>query len=139
MKLITIFLNIVMVVFTSFVLLTDGISKEVGYIILTLLLLFVPIFNLVIILRNRVDNGWLDFHIKMEVLKEQPKSDELFSKNHILKIVAIICNILLLGFFFYAFVKQYSQHPKESGLIFYAVIVFLTPILSLMNFTFYKQ
>ena len=139
MKLITVFLNIAMVVFTSFVLLTDGIPREVGYIILTLLLLFVPIFNLVIILRNRADNGWLDFHMKMEVLKEQPKPDELFSKIHILKIVTIICNILLLGFSCYAFVNQYSQHPKESGLILYAVIVFLTPILSLMKFALYKQ
>lgn len=138
MKLITVFLNVAMFVFTSFVLLTDGIPKEVGYIIFTILLLFVPIFNLVIILRNRADYGWLDFHMKMEVLKEQPKPNELLSKIRILKIVAIICNIVLLGFACYAFVNQYSQHPKESGFILYAVIVFLTPILSLMNFAYYK-
>jgi len=138
MKLLTVFLNIAMVVFTSFVLLTDGSPKELGHIILALLLLFVPIFNLVIILRNRTDNGWLDFQMKMVVLKEQPKPDELLSKIRILKIVAIICNFVLLGFACYAFVKQYSQHPKESGFILYAVIVFLTPILSLMKFAFYK-
>jgi hypothetical protein len=139
MKLITVFLNIAMVVFTSFVLLTDGIPKQVGYIILTLLLLFVPIFNLVIILRNRADNGWLDFHMKMEVSKEQTKPDELFSKIQILKIVAIVCNFVLLAFICYAFVNQYSHHPKESGFILYAVIVFLTPILSLVKFAFCKQ
>ena len=139
LQLITVSLNIVMGIFTSFVLLTDGIPKEVAYIILTLLLLFVPIFNLVIILRNRADNSWLDFHLKMELLKKQTKPDELHSKIRILKIVAIICNIVLSGFVCYAFVNQYSQHPKESGFILYAVIVFLTPILSLMKFAFYKQ
>ena len=115
MKLITVFLNFTMFIFTSFVILTDGIPKEVGYIILTLLLLFVPIFNLVIILRNRADNSWLDFHMKMEVLKEQTKPDELLSKIRCLKIVAIICNIVLSGFACCSFVNQYSQHPKESG------------------------
>lgn len=139
MKLITVFLNIVMFIFTSFVILTDGIPKEVNYIILTLLLLFVPIFNLIVILRNREDYGWLDFHMKMEVLKEKPKHDELLSKIRILKIVAIICNIVLLGFACYAFVNQYSQHPKESGFILYAVIVLLAPILNLVKFAFYKQ
>ena len=139
MKLLTVVFNIVLVVFTCLVLITDGLSKEVGYILLTLLLLFVPIFNLIIIFSSRANNDWLNFHLKRKAAEGRIKTDDTSIRRPVLKIIAIICNIVLLGFFCYVFVNQYSQHPKESGLILYAVIVFLTPILSLVKFAFYKQ
>jgi len=139
MKLITVFLNVAAFIFTCFVMLTDGISKEVGYNIFALLLIFVPIFNLVIILSSKKKNGWFDFHIKRKAIKEQTKTDELPSKNNILKIAAIIFNIILLGFICYVLVRQLPQHLKERGFYLYSVIVFLTPILSFVNLAFYKE
>jgi hypothetical protein len=47
-----------------------------------------------------------------------------------MKIVAVICNIVLLAFTCWAFVDQYP-HPEEDGLIAFTVLMVLTPILSL--------
>jgi hypothetical protein len=138
MKLITVVFNIVLVVFTCLVLITDGVSKEVGYILLTLLLLFVPIFNLIIIFSSRANNGWLDFHLKRKASEVQMKTDDTSIRRPVLKIIAIICNIVLLVFSVWAFVSQYP-HPKESGFILFAFIVFLTPVLSLVALAFSKK
>jgi hypothetical protein len=48
-----------------------------------------------------------------------------------MKIVAIICNIVLLGFVCWALVDQYL-HPKEDGVVAFAVLMGSTPILSLV-------
>ena len=138
MKLITVVFNIVLVVFTCLVLITDGISKEAGYILLALLLLFVPIFNLVIIFSSRANNGWLDFHLNRKAAEVQMKTHDTSIRRPVLKIIAIICNIVLLAFSVWAFASQYP-HPKESGFILFAVIVFLTPVLSLVALAFNKN
>ena len=138
MKLLTVVFNIVLVVFTCLVLITDGLSKEVGYILLTLLLLFVPIFNLIIIFSSRANNDWLDFHLKRKAAEGRIKTDDTSIRRPVLKIIAIICNIVLLGFSVWAFASQYP-HPKESGFILFAVILFLTPVLSLITLAFNKK
>jgi len=138
MKLLTVVFNIVLVVFTCLVLITDGLSKEVGYILLTLLLLFVPIFNLIIIFNSRANNDWLDFHLKRKAAEGRMKTDDTSIRRPVLKIIAIICNIVLLGFSVWAFASQYP-HPKESGFILFAVIVFITPVLSLVTLAFNKK
>jgi len=138
MKLLTVVFNIVLVVFTCLVLITDGLSKEVGYILLTLLLLFVPIFNLIIIFSSRANNDWLDFHLKRKAAEGRIKTDDTSIRRPVLKITAIICNIVLLGFSVWAFASQYP-HPKESGFILFAVIVFITPVLSLVTLAFNKK
>ena len=112
MKIAAIICNIVLFVFTCFVLMTDGVSSEAAYIVFTLLLLLVPILSLVVISRSR--------------------------KNAVMNIVAIICNIILLGFTCWAFVDQYS-HPRESGFVAYAVFVVLTPILNLAAIFLYTK
>jgi hypothetical protein len=48
-----------------------------------------------------------------------------------MKILAIICNIVFIGFVCWAFVDQYP-HPKEEGIIAFTVLMVLTPILSLV-------
>jgi len=138
MKLLTVVFNIVLVVFTCLVLITDGLTKEVGYILLTLLLLFVPIFNLIIIFSSRANNDWLDFHLKRKAAEGRIKTDDTSIRRPVLKIIAIICNIVLLGFSVWAFASQYP-HPKESGFILFAVIVFITPVLSLVTLAFNKK
>lgn len=46
-----------------------------------------------------------------------------------MKIVAIICNIILLGFACWSVIDQYP-HPREAGVIEFELVVILTPILS---------
>ncbi len=55
----------------------------------------------------------------------------IFSRRIIMKIVAIICNIVLLGFVCWAIVDQYP-HPEEDGVIPFAVLTVMTPILTLV-------
>jgi len=138
MKLIAVILNIALFLFTCLVLITDGISKDAVYNVFSLLLLLVPIFNLVIILHDGAGSNWLDFHLKRKVAEEQTKSNSLPDRNPVLRIFAIIFNIILLGFSCWAFISQYP-HPRESGYILFAVIVFLTPVLSSGVLAFYKR
>jgi hypothetical protein len=121
--------NIVLLGFTSLVLMTDGISKEVVYILFTILMLLVPVLNLVMIIRG-ANHKWFNFDIKKEASEEQMmKIKNLFSKGVIMNTLVILTNILLIGFTCWAIVDQYP-HPKEDGLIIYISVVFLTPILS---------
>jgi len=129
MKLAAAVFNIVLFVFTCFILLSEGISEKLIYIVYSLLLLLIPVLNLVMIVRSRAYNDWLAFHLKRKTSGEKRKTDDLSSINPVLKIIVLICNIVLLGFSCWAFVNQYP-HPKEEGIILYTVILFLTPILS---------
>lgn len=104
MKIAAIICNIVLFGFTCLVLVTDGPPRGGGYVVLTLLALLVPILSSVVLLR--------------------------FSKNAIMRTVAIICNVIFLGFVCWAIVSQYP-HPEEEGVIAFTVIIVLTPILSL--------
>lgn len=45
--------------------------------------------------------------------------------------MAIICNVVLIGFVCWALVDQYP-HPHENGFTAYAVLIVLTPILSVV-------
>ena len=122
--------NIALFGFTCLVLLTDGISKEIVYILFSLLLLLVPVLNLVMIFLGTKNHSWLSFEIKSKSSEEQKrKTNNLFSEGTFNNTLVIISNILLLGFSCWAIIDQYP-HPKEDGLIIYILVVFLTPILS---------
>jgi len=121
--------NIVLFGFTCLVLITDGISKEVVYILFTILMLLVPILNIVMIIRQ-ANQRWFTFDIKWQVSEEQLKKIiNIFSKDVIINNLVILSNILLIGITCWAIVSQYP-HPMEDGYIIYVLIVFLTPILS---------
>jgi hypothetical protein len=138
MKLLIVILNVILFLFTCLVLVTDGISKETFYIVLTLLLLLVPVFNMVVIMRNGANKGWLDYNLKKKALEKHMKTNELTSKIPVMNILAIICNIVLLGVSCWAIMNQYP-HPKEGGLLLYIVILILTPILSSVAFAFSRN
>jgi hypothetical protein len=108
MKVLTLVLNIILFVFTCFVLVTDGLSKEALYIVFTLWAILTPIFSVVVISRSDT------------------------SKN--MRIGAIIFNIISIGFICWALVDQYP-HPEEAGFIEYVVLMMLTPIISIVAFT----
>ncbi len=105
MKIITLIFNIVLFVFTCFVLVTDGLPKETSYIIFTLWTFLILILNVVVISRNET------------------------SKNILL--AAIIGNIILVGLVCWAIADQYP-HPMEPGVVEFGVLMVLTPILSLI-------
>jgi uncharacterized membrane protein len=110
MKIAAIICNIVLFVFHCFVLLTDGFPREAGYIVFTLWSFFTMILSAVLIWRMRTNSS---------------------SPGQKMRIVAIICNIIFLGFVCWALVDQYP-HPKEGGLIAMVVLMFLTPILNVV-------
>lgn len=118
MKIIAFICNIVLVMFTLMVLVTDGPSNEAVYIVFALLLLLVPILNSVMIILSGMNQG------------KQGSQIILFSTPQFMKITLFISNIVLLGLSCWAFVSQYP-HPREDGFIIYVLFVFLTPILSL--------
>ena len=131
MKIVAVICNIVLFGFTCLVLVTDGPPKGASYIVFTLWSLFTLILNAVVISRSGASDGWLGLHRKRQALEGQKKADDLSSTGTVMRIVAIICNIVFFGFVCWALVDQYP-HPEEDGLIAFIVLMVLTPILSLV-------
>lgn len=129
MKLLAFICNVALFGFTCLVILTDGMSREAVYIVLTLLLLLVPVLNLVVIMRNRSIMKGPVFQGKKKTSEEKNSMLSPFSISPALKIAVVICNVVLLGFCVWAFMEQYP-HPKEHGYIAYLLVVGLTPVLS---------
>ena len=117
MKIAAVTCNILLFVFLCFVLLTDGLTREASYIVFTLWSFFTLILSMVVISGMRAGNGWMGL--------------ELSYTGPAIRIVAIICNLVFLGFVCWALVDQYP-HPKEEGVIAFAVLMVLTPILNLV-------
>ena len=107
MRVSVVLVNVILVVFTAFVVATDGLPKDVAYIVFTAALLLVPIATVVAI-RRAPSPG----------VKGDP-----------LKVIAASLNILLLGFVCWAIVDHYP-HPDEPGVLAYTVIAVLAPLLS---------
>jgi hypothetical protein len=104
-KTLTVLCNIVLLGFTGLVLVTDGLPKEVPYIVFTMLLLLGPVFTVFVIVRSRTGDGTALWR------------------------AAATCNVILLGFIGWAIVDQYP-HPDEEGFIEYVVLVVFTPLLN---------
>jgi hypothetical protein len=134
MKILAIICNIILFGFICLVLVTDGLSGDIIYIVLNLWWMLTLIFNIVVLFRSGANDGWLNLQIKRKSMEGQKKNGELSLTSSVLRIVAIICNIIFIGFACWAFIDQYP-HPKEYGLIAFAVLMILTPILSLVAFS----
>ena len=119
MRIVAVVCNIVLCAFTCFVLLTDGISKEVPYQIFSLLLLLVPILSTVVLLRSGMP------------FQMQKTRDDRSLINTVANRVAIISNIVLVLLSCWAIVAQYP-HPKDDGLIAYTLFVVFTPIINIV-------
>jgi hypothetical protein len=131
MRIVAAICNVIWFGFTCLVLVTDGFPKEAGYILVSLLHLLTPLLTLVVIFRSGTSDGWLGLRMKREAFQEQRKIDNPSSMNTTMKIVAIICNIALLGFLCWALVSQ-PPHPEEEGFVAFVVVSVLTPILSVV-------
>jgi hypothetical protein len=131
MKIVAVICNIVLFGFTCLVLVVDGPPKGASYIVFTLWSLWTLVLSAVVISRSGASNGWLGLQMKRKALEEQKKTDDRSSASPVMRIVAIVCNIVLLGFICWALVEQYP-HPEEDGLIAFTVLMVVTPILSLV-------
>jgi len=105
MTIVAVVCNVVLFLFTCFVLLTEGPSKGGGYIVLAALLLLIPILSAAVILRT--------------------------GPGARARAVVAIGNVALLGFVIWAVASTYP-HPEEPGVIPFTVICVLTPILNLL-------
>jgi hypothetical protein len=110
--------NVVLLAFTGVVLVTDGVSREGPYVVFTLLLLLVPILSVVALVRRGGNRPDLGTH------------DVPSSRSTVTKRVAVSSNLVWLAFSCWAIVDQYP-HPADAGVIPFAVLVVVTPIVSL--------
>ncbi len=105
MKGVAVICNIVLFAFTCLVMVVDGPATRAVYVVFTAWLLATLILNAIVISRRA------------------PIAP-------VIRLVAIVCNVVLLGFTGWAFADQYP-HPDEEGLLAFTILIFLTPILSL--------
>lgn len=131
MKIAAVICNVILFGFICLVLVVDGPPKGASYIVFTLWSLFTLIFNVAVISRSGSSNRWQGPNPEMKATEEPRHADGWSSTNTVMRVVAMICNIALLGFTCWAFVDQYP-HPEEDGLIAFIVLMVLTPILSLV-------
>ncbi len=95
MKMVAIICNIILFGFTCMVIVTDGLSRETGYIVITLWWLLTMILNSVVI---SLIGDWQGFRIKSMSVEEQQKKDNPHFTRVIMRMVTIICNFVFIGF-----------------------------------------
>ena len=105
MRTVALICNVALFVFSCVVLVIDGPPRGASYIVFTLWSLLTPILSSVAISRSEASTT--------------------------LRIGAILCNVVLVGFVCWALVDQYP-HPEEDGVIAFTMLMVLTPILSLV-------
>ncbi len=125
MKALAVICNIVLFVFILFVLAVDGAPEELPYIVFTLLALLIPLLTVFAI-------AWSGTGGLRRMDANVPGTQQVVSPRKVLAgRIALISNVVLLGFVFWAFVEQYP-HPPEQGLIAFMVLMALTPIISIV-------
>jgi hypothetical protein len=130
MKILAVICNVVLFAFTCMVLLTDGLPTQATYMAFTLWLLMTLILNVVVISRIRSEEGRLWLQTPSTVAGGQGGADGSSPTRAFGRVVAAICNVVLLGFTGWAYVDQYP-HPEEPGFTAFNVLMVMTPILSL--------
>jgi len=131
MRSVAVICNIVLFAFICLVLAVDGLPTEASYIVFTVWALMTLILSPAVISRRGAGDGWLGLPAKSTPSEEQRKIDDPSPPGTAVRTVTIICNIVFLAHFCWAFVDQYP-HPEEEGFIPFAVLMVLTPILNLV-------
>jgi hypothetical protein len=109
--------NIVLVAFTCFVLATDGVSREVPYIVFGFLLLAVPTLSAALLVQRALRH-----------IEGTPGASPAMRRA---SQVGVLCNVWLLVTACWAIYDQYP-HPDEQGFLVYVAVVVLAPILSIV-------
>jgi hypothetical protein len=108
MRTVSVVCNLVLFAFTALVLVTDGIPTELGYQLLSLMVLLVPLLTAIVVLRDGASLG--------------PCRPRVIAAT-------LAGNACMLASSCWALVAQYP-HPEEEGVLLYTVVLLLTPILS---------
>ena len=108
--------NVVLVAFTCLVMATDGVSRELPYVVFTFLLLAVPTLSAALL-----------------VQRGPHRTDGVTDSSHAMRRasqIGVLCNIWLLATACWAIYDRYP-HPDEEGFLAYVAVVLLAPILSI--------
>ncbi len=109
--------NVLLVAFTCFVLATDGVAREVPYIVFGFLLLAVPTLSAALLVQR--------------ALRPTESTPGVSPAMRRARQVGVLCNVWLLGTACWAIYDQYP-HPDEPGFLAYVAVVLLAPILSIV-------
>jgi len=115
MRIIAIVLNVIMVLFTLMVFVTDGLATKPLYLLFSILLVLVPVINIVVFAGRR---------------KPSPAGEAapaLRARNPV-----IIANLVLVAAVIWVLIQQ-GPHPQEPGYVEYVILLFLAPIFSLLT------
>jgi hypothetical protein len=124
-------LNVILVLFTFMIIMTEGGSSDIAYNIFGILLFLVPLLNVVLISRMGFFNPARSALRSQDTVAIQGKSSDTDTMNGTVRNLAILLNLILLGFGIRAIVRAYP-HPEEDGVLEYTILVLATPILSLI-------
>jgi hypothetical protein len=130
MRIAVVVLNLVVFLFTSFVLVTDGPPDPGADTLFAVWSLLTRIFSAGMILWTADSGGWLGLAPRTAALAKSEKTNASASVISGLILLAIVCNVGLIGFVCWHLAGQYN-HPAESGAILLALLMVLTPLLSL--------
>ena len=124
-------LNAALFAFTCFILMTEGLPKDMAYFLFTLLLLMVPLLNITLIFWGARMKGWFSFTWKGNIHEGSDNFPVEITSGKILKTVAVVLNVALLLLSVLAWLDQYP-HPNEDGLFIYILFLLVTPVISLL-------
>ncbi len=109
--------NVVLFAFTCLVIVTDGAPTQAPYVAFTLLMLLVPVFTVVAIVRRGAGAAWT----------RVPAAG--VPAGAALERAAAAVNLLLLACVVAAVAAQYP-HPKEEGVVAFVTLALATPVVS---------
>ncbi len=104
MKAVAVLCNVVLFLFTCLVLVTDGVPREMSYVVFSLVLLLIPAVTAFVLVRGA---------------------------SRTVMVLAAVCNVVLLARICWAYVQEYP-HPSEPGFVPYMIVAVATPILSVV-------
>jgi hypothetical protein len=131
MKIAAVVCNVVVSLIVFVILVTEGIPKQTVHIAFTVLSALIPILSAAVILRSGVSDGWLGVQGKTKTPRRLSVVSNLASRRSAVRLAAVICNVVLLGFVCWAAVRQYP-YPEGDEVIVFALLMMLAPILSLV-------
>lgn len=120
MRIAAIVCNVLVFAITGAIVLTEGMPRELRYLVLTLLMLLIPLFSAIVLIRKR------------RVPQGTCRADRLPAMT-LTHRAAVLCNIVLFGVSCWAAVAQYP-YIEGNSVIPFGVLAVCTPIVSVVAF-----
>jgi len=131
MKTLAVILNVILVLFTFMVIMTEGVSPDIAYNIFGILLFLVPLVNVILISRLGFFKAAKRARVSQDMADVPAKSPDSAAMHGTVRNLAILLNMILLGFGIWAIIQAYP-HPQEDGVLEYTILVLAAPIVSLI-------